>query len=71
MDGGMDGQGPKGKNPAGKIAGIVAAVVVLAVLALNSTYEIKEQEQKSTSMKLKSDVIIRDSSSSTSSFSEL
>ena len=45
MDGGMDGQGPKGKNPAGKIAGIVAAVVVLAVLALNSTYEIKEQEQ--------------------------
>ena len=23
MDGGMDGQGPKGKNPAGKIAGIV------------------------------------------------
>nr|WP_296463612.1 FtsH protease activity modulator HflK [uncultured Acetatifactor sp.] len=47
MDGGMDGQGPgpKGKNPAGKIAGIVAAVVVLAVLTLNSTYEIKEQEQ--------------------------
>lgn len=47
MDGGKSeqGGGPKGKNPAGKIIGIAAAIVILAVLALNSTYEIKEQEQ--------------------------
>ena len=47
MDGGKSEQsgGPKGKNPTGKIIGIVAAIAILAVLALNSTYEIKEQEQ--------------------------
>ena len=47
MDGGKSEQsgGPKGTNPTGKIIGIVAAIAILAVLALNSTYEIKEQEQ--------------------------
>ncbi len=47
MDGGQSGQGadPKGKNPTGKIVSLVAAVIILAILGLNSTYEIKEQEQ--------------------------
>ena len=44
MDGGQSG-GSQKKNPSGKIIGIAAAVLVLAILALNSTYEIKEQEQ--------------------------
>lgn len=42
MDG---GQTTNNTNGAGKIVGIVVAVVVLAILALNSTYQIKEQEQ--------------------------
>lgn len=43
----MDGGSKMGKNNemTGKIIGIVAAVIVVAVLALNSTYEIREQEQ--------------------------
>ena len=32
-------------NSGGKIVGIIAAVIVLAILALNSTYQIREQEQ--------------------------
>ena len=43
MNGGDPGSS-KGKS-GGKIAGIVAAVIVVAILLLNSTYEIKEQEQ--------------------------
>ena len=43
MDGG--GRPPIKKNAAGKIAGIAAAVVFLLILAFNSAYEIKEQEQ--------------------------
>ncbi|MGN0167414.1 MAG: FtsH protease activity modulator HflK [Acetatifactor sp.] len=43
MDGGMTGSS-KGKS-GGKIAGIVATVIILAILLMNSTYEIKEQEQ--------------------------
>lgn len=35
----------KQTNSGGKIAGLIAAVVVLAILALNSTYQIREQEQ--------------------------
>lgn len=47
MDGGKSGSGepPRKKNSAGKIAGIAITVIVLAILILNSTYEIKEQEQ--------------------------
>lgn len=47
MDGGKSGSGepPRKKSPTGKIAGIAIAVIVLAILILNSTYEIKEQEQ--------------------------
>lgn len=44
VDGGQSAA-PGKKSPAGKIAGIVAAVVVLLILIFNSTYEIKEQEQ--------------------------
>ncbi|MCI9336377.1 MAG: FtsH protease activity modulator HflK [Lachnospiraceae bacterium] len=44
MDGGQAG-GPQKKSPVGKIIGMAATVLVLAILALNSTYEIKEQEQ--------------------------
>ncbi len=44
MDGEQSG-GSKRKNPTGKIVGIVAVILIFAVLALNSTYEIKEQEQ--------------------------
>lgn len=44
MDGGQSA-GPRKKNPTGKIIGLGAAVLILAILALNSTYEIKEQEQ--------------------------
>lgn len=43
MDGGN--AGPAKKKSAGKIAGIAAAVVILAILCMNATYEIKEQEQ--------------------------
>lgn len=42
MDG---GQMPSSGKKAGKIAGIAAAVVFVLILAFNSTYEIKEQEQ--------------------------
>lgn len=42
MDGGQ--KPPSGKK-AGKIAGIAAAVIAVLILAFNSTYEIKEQEQ--------------------------
>lgn len=47
MDGGQNGPEDAGsrKNPAGKIAAAVIAVLVLALLLFNSTYEIKEQEQ--------------------------
>ena len=47
MDGGQGGQDmpPKSKSPTGKILGIGIAVIALAILILNSTYEIKEQEQ--------------------------
>jgi len=47
MDGGQSGQGGAAgrKNPAGKIIGIAAAVLVVLILIFNSTYEIKEQEQ--------------------------
>lgn len=45
MDGGQSGSGEPQKSHVGRIAGIIAAVIVLAVLLLNSTYEIKEQEQ--------------------------
>lgn len=42
----MDGGRTTNKlNGGGKIIGIVVAVIVLAILALNSTYQIKEQEQ--------------------------
>ena len=44
MDGGQSGS-PKPKAPSGKIIGIVAAIIVLAILLANSAYEIKEQEQ--------------------------
>lgn len=43
MDGG--GSAPKKKMPSGKIIGIAALVIVLVILGLNCTYEIKEQEQ--------------------------
>lgn len=43
MDGGKAGPA-KGKSP-GKLAGIAAAVVIAAILCINSAYEIKEQEQ--------------------------
>lgn len=39
------GQMPKSKKSAGKIAGIIIAAFVVLLLVLNSTYEIKEQEQ--------------------------
>lgn len=42
MDG---GQMPFSGKKAGKIAGIAAAVIIVLILAFNSTYEIKEQEQ--------------------------
>jgi len=42
MDG---GQTTNNSGGTGKIAGIVIAVIVLAIVALNSTYQIKEQEQ--------------------------
>lgn len=47
MDGGQSGRGPSHirKLPMGKIAGVIIAVVVIAILLLNATYEIKEQEQ--------------------------
>ena len=43
----MDGDSNKGKNKGGtgKIIGIAIAVFVLAIFALNSTYQIREQEQ--------------------------
>lgn len=43
MDGGQTGSSKK--KSGGKIAGIVVAVIVAAILLMNSTYEIKEQEQ--------------------------
>ncbi len=43
MTGGAFKQKQKGNS--GKIAGIVVAVLILAFLALNSTYQIREQEQ--------------------------
>ncbi len=42
MDGGQSGSNKKGT---GKIIGIVVAIIALAILALNSTYQIREQEQ--------------------------
>ena len=46
MDGGQGGRPSSGKKPPiGKIAGIIIAVAAAAVLLLNATYEIKEQEQ--------------------------
>lgn len=41
----MDGGQTTNKGKAGRVVGIVAAVIVLAIFALNSTYQIKEQEQ--------------------------
>ena len=41
----MDGEQTNTKNNAGKIIGIIIAVIVLFILALNSTYQIREQEQ--------------------------
>lgn len=43
MDGGQTGNVKK--LPGGKIAKIMAAVLVLAIILFNSAYEIKEQEQ--------------------------
>ena len=43
MDGGKST--PPGKKPSGKIYGIIAAAIVILIIAANSTYEIKEQEQ--------------------------
>jgi len=43
MDGGSQAS-PK-RKPTGKIFGIAAAVIVVLILLLNTTYEIKEQEQ--------------------------
>lgn len=43
MEGGQSG--PSQKRNAAKTAGLVAAAVFLLILVLNSTYEIKEQEQ--------------------------
>lgn len=42
MDG---GQKTNNSNSMGKIIGIIVAVVVLGILSLNSTYQIREQEQ--------------------------
>lgn len=44
MDGGAPGKKQKKRN-FGKIIGTVAAIFVLAFLAMNSTYQIREQEQ--------------------------
>ena len=44
MDGGAPGKKQK-KGNFGKMIGIVVAVFVLAILAMNSTYQIREQEQ--------------------------
>lgn len=46
MDGGAaGGSDSRKKSGAGKIAGIVIAVIVILILASNSAYEIKEKEQ--------------------------
>ena len=43
MDGGKST--PPRKKPSGKIYGIIVAAIVVLIIAANSTYEIKEQEQ--------------------------
>ena len=45
MDGGASNTNKKKKGGFGKIIGIAAAAFILAVLGLNSTYQIREQEQ--------------------------
>lgn len=44
MDGGKSSP-PQKKKPIGKIIGIISLAIVVLILVLNSTYEIKEQEQ--------------------------
>ncbi len=45
MDGGTRNGPPKKKMPSGRIIGIAVLVVILFILGMNCTYEIKEQEQ--------------------------
>ncbi len=45
MDGGASGSGGKAGRSIGKIVGIIVAIAVVALLAVNSAYQIREQEQ--------------------------
>lgn len=45
MDGGADQTPPSNPSSVGRIIGIIALVIVLLLLAFNSTYQIREQEQ--------------------------
>ena len=45
MDGGASNTNKKKKGGFGKIIGLVAAAIIIGILGMNSTYQIREQEQ--------------------------